>query len=112
MADRVDRGDPVSGVDAPAAKVVVVRHLSTAVHTGLQLAELQRELGVALLFISHDLGVIHHVSDRVIVMKDGRLVETGNVGQLFDRPAHPHPRELLAAPPRPDRSQEGQGSPA
>ncbi|MBK6016062.1 ABC transporter ATP-binding protein [Streptomyces sp. MBT53] len=76
------------------------------------LAELQRELGVALLFISHDLGVIHHVSDRVIVMKDGRLVETGNVGQLFDRPAHPYTRELLAALPRPDRSQEGQGSPA
>jgi len=76
------------------------------------LAELQRELGVALLFTSHDLGVIHHVSDRMIVMKDGRLVETGNVGQLFDRSTHPYTHELLAALPRPDRSQEGQGSPA
>ncbi|MFF3501779.1 dipeptide ABC transporter ATP-binding protein [Streptomyces sp. NPDC003247] len=74
------------------------------------LAELQRELGVALLFISHDLGVVHHVSDRVIVMKDGRLVETGDVGQIFDSPAHPYTRELLAALPRPDRNQEGQGS--
>ncbi|MFJ9626139.1 dipeptide ABC transporter ATP-binding protein [Streptomyces sp. NPDC101175] len=73
------------------------------------LGELRRELGVALLFISHDLGVIHHVSDRVIVMKDGRLVETGEVGQIFDRPAHPYTRELLAALPRSDRAQEGQG---
>ncbi|MFJ2645696.1 dipeptide ABC transporter ATP-binding protein [Streptomyces sp. NPDC087420] len=71
------------------------------------LADLQKDLGVALLFISHDLGVIHHVSDRVIVMKDGRLVETGDVGQIFDRPAHPYTRELLAAIPRPDRDQEG-----
>ncbi|MGW4234051.1 dipeptide ABC transporter ATP-binding protein [Streptomyces sp. NPDC004980] len=71
------------------------------------LAGLQRELGVALLFISHDLGVIHHVSDRVIVMKDGHLVETGDVGQIFDRPEHPYTQELLAALPRPDRVQEG-----
>ncbi|MFE4690183.1 dipeptide ABC transporter ATP-binding protein [Streptomyces sp. NPDC056749] len=71
------------------------------------LAGLQQELGMALLFISHDLGVIHHVSDRVIVMKDGHLVETGDVGQMFDRPVHPYTQELLASLPRPDRTQEG-----
>jgi len=65
------------------------------------LADLQRDLGVALLFISHDLGVIHHVSDRVIVMKDGRIVETGAVAEVFARPADPYTRELLAAIPRP-----------
>ncbi|MFD8819757.1 dipeptide ABC transporter ATP-binding protein [Streptomyces sp. NPDC059627] len=74
------------------------------------LAELRRELGVALLFISHDLGVVHHVSDRVMVMKDGRLVETGPVERIFGRPSHPYTRELLAALQRPDRDQEGQGS--
>jgi peptide/nickel transport system ATP-binding protein len=75
------------------------------------LADLQRDLGVALLFISHDLGVIHHVSDRVIVMKDGRIVETGAVAEVFARPADPYTRELLAAIPRP-RAADGAEGPA
>ncbi|MEV7283484.1 ABC transporter ATP-binding protein [Streptomyces sp. NPDC093252] len=74
------------------------------------LAELRRELGLALLFISHDLGVVHHVSDRVVVMKDGRLVESGPVGQVFADPAHPYTRELLTSLPRPERTPEGQES--
>ncbi|MET8825639.1 ABC transporter ATP-binding protein [Streptomyces sp. NPDC004610] len=74
------------------------------------LAELRRELGLALLFISHDLGVVHHVSDRVVVMKDGRLVESGPVGQVFASPAHPYTRELLTSLPRPERTPEGQES--
>ncbi len=66
------------------------------------LAGLQHDLGVAMLFISHDLGVIHHISDRLVVMKDGLVVETGPVGQVFAQPAQEYTRTLLAAVPRPD----------
>ncbi|MEU0487561.1 ABC transporter ATP-binding protein [Streptosporangium sp. NPDC006013] len=70
------------------------------------LATLQRDLAVAMLFISHDLGVIHHVSDRIAVMKDGRIVETGDVADVFARPSEPYTTELLAAVPTlaPERS--------
>ncbi|MCG5218629.1 ABC transporter ATP-binding protein [Streptosporangium soli] len=56
--------------------------------------------GTALLFISHDLGVVHHLSDRVLVMKDGRAVEEGNVDDVFLLPRHPYTRALVAAVPR------------
>jgi len=56
-------------------------------------------LGLALLFISHDLGVVHHVSDRVAVMKDGRVVETGEVTALFQSPSHSCTKELFASLP-------------
>ncbi|GAA1838435.1 ABC transporter ATP-binding protein [Pseudonocardia ailaonensis] len=58
---------------------------------------LRRDLGTALLFISHDLGVIHRMCERVLVMKDGAIVEEGPVGAVLSTPRHPYTRELLAA---------------
>jgi len=64
------------------------------------LADLQDELGLAYLFISHDLGVIRHVSDDVLVMRHGEVVELAPVEQLFSQPAHDYTRRLLGAVPR------------
>ncbi|MDY1045445.1 ABC transporter ATP-binding protein [Pseudomonas coleopterorum] len=63
------------------------------------LDDLKNRLGLACLFISHDLGVINHVSDHVLVMKDGEVVEAGAVRQVLDRPQHPYTQALLSAVP-------------
>lgn len=64
------------------------------------LADLQTSLGLAYLFISHDLGVIRHVSDEVLVMRHGKVVESADVEILFERPQHEYTRRLLGAVPR------------
>jgi peptide/nickel transport system ATP-binding protein len=66
------------------------------------LDDLQRELGLAYLFISHDLSVVRQVSDRVAVMRAGKLVELAPVAEIYERPAHPYTAELLRAVPVPD----------
>jgi peptide/nickel transport system ATP-binding protein len=66
------------------------------------LDRLQRELGVAYLFIAHDLALVRQLSDRVAVMYLGRIVETGTREQVYERPAHPYTQALLAAVPLPD----------
>ncbi len=63
------------------------------------LVSLQNEFGFSYLFISHDLSVVRHVSDRVAVMYLGRLVELGDNSEIWDNPAHPYTRALIAAVP-------------
>ena len=65
------------------------------------LVDLQRTLGTAYLFISHDLGVIHHLSDRVLVMQGGRIVESGSADDVFFAPQHDYTRQLVSALPSP-----------
>ena len=64
------------------------------------LGRLKRELAMTLIFITHDLGVVAEIADDVVVMRHGKVVETGSVDQIFHDPQHPYTRELLAALPQ------------
>ncbi|HEY0440946.1 MAG TPA: ABC transporter ATP-binding protein [Xanthobacteraceae bacterium] len=66
------------------------------------LKDLQTRLGMAMLFITHDLGIVRKIADRVCVMQRGKIVEQGPVERVFTAPEHPYTRALLAAEPTPD----------
>ena len=66
------------------------------------LQDIQKRLGMSLLFITHDLGIVRKIAQRVCVMKGGKIVEQGAVEQVFTAPVHPYTRALLAAEPKPD----------
>src|SRR3977135_3187328 len=66
------------------------------------LAEIRLRLGMSLLFITHDLGIVRRIADVVCVMNGGKIVEQGPVEQVFTAPKHPYTRDLLAAEPKPD----------
>ena len=66
------------------------------------LQNIQKRLGMSLLFITHDLGIVRKIAQRVCVMKEGKIVEQGDVARVFAAPEHPYTRALLAAEPKPD----------
>ena len=76
------------------------------------LKDLQRERGMSIMLITHDIGIVRKVSDRVAVMTAGAIVETGPTAEIFENPRHDYTRHLLAAEPGGESARRGANAPA
>ena len=89
-------------------KIVIADEPVSALDVSIQaqvinlMQDLQQEFGLSYIFISHDLSVVRHISDRIFVMYFGKIVESGPADEVYSRPTHEYSKLLLAAVPRPD----------
>lgn len=90
--------EPVSALD-----------VSVQAHILDLLQELQREIGIAYVLVSHDLSVVANFAHRVLVLRNGRVIEQGSVEQIFNRPGSDYTRELIAAIPGRHAQASGDG---
>lgn len=95
-------------------ELLIADEPSTALDVTIQaqilrlLADLQKELGLAMMLITHDLGIVARIADRVAVMYAGEIVEEGLTADVFERPSHPYTRGLIGCIPVPGRTERGQ----
>jgi ABC-type dipeptide/oligopeptide/nickel transport system ATPase component len=91
---------------APEPKLIIADEPVSALDVSIQsqilnlITSLQKELGLTMIFISHDLGVVHYIADRIAVMYQGKIVESGAAGAVFHEPQADYTKRLLASIPR------------
>jgi ABC-type glutathione transport system ATPase component len=103
---RASRGDGVARALAPEPKLIIADEPVSALDVSIQsqilnlIKSLQKDLGLTMIFISHDLGVVHYIADRIAVMYQGKIVESGEAGKVFHEPQADYTKRLLASIPK------------